>query len=248
MTFIDDIQAPLLYPRPTKYASMLILVRIDDGRDVRELLRRLIPFVTPAASPQDMAREAWVVVALSFQGFKVLGVPRDTLTSFPQEFQQGMAARAAILGDTGESAPEHWELPLGHTDAHLAFYVLAPDAPRLEALFACARDALLDVPGITPIWRQDTYMLPNERTSLGFKDDISQPAIEGSGIPGTHPYEEPVKAGEFVLGYQNENGDLPPMPQPEVLRPQRHRCRLSQASDPCCSIPQVPTCPRQEPS
>lgn len=214
---LDDIQAPLLHPRPTKYAGTLILVRIDNWRSGRELLRRLIPFVTPAAIPQDLEREAWVAVALSFQGLKALGVPGDTLASFPQEFQQGMAARAAILGDTGESAPEHWEPPLGGTDVHLGIYVLAPDAPRLEALFAGAREALQDVPGITPIWRLDTYLLPNERTSLGFKDSISQPTIEGGGIPGTNPYEEPLKAGEFVLGYSNENGDLPQMLQPEVL-------------------------------
>jgi len=61
-----------------------------------------------------------------------------------------MAARAAILGDTGESAPEHWELPLGHTDAYMAYYMLAPDASRLEALFAGVCDALLDVHGIMP--------------------------------------------------------------------------------------------------
>ena len=73
------------------------------------------------------------------------------------------------------------------------------------------------MPGVAPIWQQDTYVLPNERTSFGFKDGISNPAIEGSGIPGTNPHEEPFKAGEFVLGYPDETGDLPPMPQPEVL-------------------------------
>ena len=156
-------------------------------------------------------------MALSFQGLKALGVPEDTLASFPQEFQQGMAARAADLGDTGESAPENWEPPLGGPDVHLAIYALAPDAPSLEATLAGARDALREIPGVAPIWLQDTYMLPTERTSLGFKDGISHPAIEGSGIPGTNPHEEPFEAGEFVLGYPNENGELPPMPKPEVL-------------------------------
>ena len=44
---VDDIQAPLLHPRPTHYAGAVILGRIDDRRDGRELLRRLIPFVPP---------------------------------------------------------------------------------------------------------------------------------------------------------------------------------------------------------
>jgi hypothetical protein len=35
---------------------------------------------------------------------------------------------------------------------------------------------------------------------FGFADGIGHPAVEGSGIPGTNPYELPLKAGEFVLG------------------------------------------------
>jgi hypothetical protein len=97
---VDDIQAPLLHPRPTHYAGAVILGRIDDRRDGRELLRRLIPFVPSASGPPDPDRKAWAAVALSFQGLKALGVPADTLASFPQEFQQGMAARAAELGAT----------------------------------------------------------------------------------------------------------------------------------------------------
>jgi deferrochelatase/peroxidase EfeB len=59
--------------------------------------------------------------------------------------------------------------------------------------------------------------LPTERDPFGFKDGISQPAIEGSGIPGTNPHEMPLKAGEFILGYQDETGDVAPVPQPAVL-------------------------------
>jgi len=213
----DDIQAPVLHPRPTRYAGIVILGRIDDRHDGRELLRRLIPFVPSAASPPTPDRAAWAALALSFQGLKALGVPADSLASFPPEFQQGMAARAAELRDTGESAPERWEQPLGHPNVHLVIYALAPDAARLEAVLAGARNALRDVPGVAPIWQQNTYMLPNERTSFGFKDGISHPDIEGSGIPPTNPHEAHFKAGEFILGYPNESGDLLPMPQPEVL-------------------------------
>ena len=37
------------------------------------------------------------------------------------------------------------------------------------------------------------------------------------GIPGTNPHEVPLKAGEFVLGYEDETYNIPPIPQPEVL-------------------------------
>ena len=52
---------------------------------------------------------------------------------------------------------------------------------------------------------------------FGFADGIGHPAVEGSGIPGTNPYEVPLKAGEFVLGYEDETHNIAPIPQPEVL-------------------------------
>src|SRR5262249_48531196 len=70
---------------------------------------------------------------------------------------------------------------------------------------------------VTLIWRQDCYQLPHEREAFGFRDGISHPAIEGSGIPGTNPKERPLKAGEFVLGYRDEMGLIQDMPMPEVL-------------------------------
>ena len=33
-----------------------------------------------------------------------------------------------MLGDVGESGPEHWEKPLGTADVHVAVAVLSPDA------------------------------------------------------------------------------------------------------------------------
>ena len=41
--------------------------------------------------------------------------------------------------------------------------------------------------------------------------------MEGSGRPPTNPHEPPLKAGEIVLGYPDETGELPPMPSPDVL-------------------------------
>lgn len=214
---LDDIQNGALHPRPTPYVGVYILLRIDEPRAGRELLRRLLPALASATDPADRDKQAWVSVGLTFQGLKALGVPQDSLDSFPQEFQQGMAARAERLGDVGESAPEHWESPLGTQDVHVALAALSPDAERLEVVMERARATYRELPGIEAIWRQDVYALAGERTSFGFKDSLSNPAVEGSGIPGTNPQEAPVKAGEFLLGYRDEMGELAPLPQPEVL-------------------------------
>ncbi|TMM05898.1 MAG: Dyp-type peroxidase [Actinobacteria bacterium] len=163
----DDIQGGVLHQRPSPYVGTYLLLRIDDRRAGRELIRRLLPAVGSASASSDPAQDAWVTVAFTHQGLKALGVPKGSLDSFAPEFRQGMAARAAELGEA--------------------------------------------------IWRQDCYQLPTGRTSFGFKDGIGQPAVEGSGIPASNPLERPIKAGEFILGYPDETGDLPPMPTPTVI-------------------------------
>ena len=179
------------------------------------------PALAAATNPAHRGQGAWVSAALTFQGLKALGVPQESLDSFPTEFQEGMAARAAELGDVGESSPENWErAALAHlSEVHSGLSALSPDAPRPEAVLKRARDAYHELPGIEVIWRegQDCYQLPNERTSFGFKDGISNPAIEGTGIPGGNSKEASIKAGEFVLCYPNELGSLTDMPQPEML-------------------------------
>lgn len=214
---LDDIQNGALHERPSPYVGTYLLLRIDDPAAGRALVRRLIPLLDSARAASEPEQGAWVTVAFTFSGLQALGVPQESLDSFAPEFRQGMAARAAILGDVGDSAPEKWEAPLGSADVHVAVAVLAPDAQRLERAAVEARRAQQDLPGIELVWRQDCYQLPTGRTSFGFKDGIGQPAVEGSGRPSSHPSEPPLKAGEIVLGYPDETGELPPMPTPEVL-------------------------------
>ena len=214
---LDDIQNAALHPRPSPYVGVYILLRIDDRHAGRELLRRLIPALADATSPADPSQQAWISAGLTFQGLKALGVPQDSLDSFPLPFQQGMAARAAQLGDIGENAPENWEQPFGTPDVHVGLSALSPDATQLERVLARARTAYEELDGVTAIWRLDCHALPTDKEAFGFRDGISHPAIEGSGIPGSNPREKPIKAGEFLLGYPNERGELPSMPRPEVL-------------------------------
>jgi Dyp-type peroxidase family len=213
---LDDIQAAALMPRPNPYAGVYVAVRVEDRRAGRELLRRLIPLLDPVAT-FDSARPVSLGVGLSYSGLEVLGVPEQSLATFPAEFRQGMAARADYIGDLGENAPEHWEAPLGSKDVHLVVAALARDTALMESMVTLARDAIRDLPGVAPIWALDVHVPEDGREQFGFKDSISQPAVEGTGILGSNPHEAPLKAGEFVLGYEDENGDLPPFPQPEVL-------------------------------
>ena len=213
---LDDIQSGVLRPRPTPYVATYIAFRIDDPKAGRDLIARISRVVTPAANPTSPLADTSVSVALTYQGLKALGVPQEALASLAWEFRQGMAARAHELGDTGESAPEKWEEPLGSSDLHVVLVAVSPDEQRLEQALDRAREAYRKMSGIEAIWRQNCHALPTETEPFGFRDGISHPAIEGSGIPGSNPQERPIKAGEFVLGYRDELGGVQKT-TPEIL-------------------------------
>ena len=236
---LEDIQSGVLRPRPNPYAAVYILLRIDEAEAGRELMRRLAGAVTPAAAPERAGYDTFVTVALTYEGLKALGLPSRSLETFSWEFRQGMAARAKALGDVGESGPEHWESPLGSPAVHVVLTGVAPDEARLEAALARGREAFADLPGVVPIWRQDCRAPPDHKEPFGFRDGISHPAIEGSGIPGDNPLEAPLKAGELVLGYRRRDGALSAGAAAGRSRPQRDLRRLPQTAPGRRRLPQL---------
>src|SRR5437879_149199 len=108
---LEDIQVPILRARPAPFAGAYLFLRIDDREAGRDLLRRLAGVITTAAPPAHPEGDARLSIALTFRGLEALGVPRRSLDTFAPEFQQGMAARAEVLGDVGACSPAHWEKP-----------------------------------------------------------------------------------------------------------------------------------------
>ena len=92
-----------------------------------------------------------------------------------------MAARAAVIGDTGENSPDHWEKPLGGPEAHVLFAALAPDRARLDAVLETARSAYEALDGVAVIWRQDCYSLPSEREASVSETASAIPPLKGAG-------------------------------------------------------------------
>jgi Dyp-type peroxidase family len=213
---LDDIQATLLRQRPAPYYGTHILGRIDDPRSGREVLRRLAPHITSAADWWQ-AEDAWIAVALSYPGLVALGVPDESLRSFPESFRQGMAARAEQLRDYGVNDPKHWDQPFGNGQVHIAVSIFSDTEAKWNQALQTARQQFQGISGVTLLLSQDFGAQPEGLNPLGFKDGIGQPAIEGSGIEPLPGQGEPIKAGEFILGYPSETGVKYPMPQPDVL-------------------------------
>ena len=69
-------------------------------------------------------------------------------------------------------------------------------------------------------WAQKSPSLVKARTvavGMRYRDRLSEPAIEGNGVEPTPGTGEPLKPGEFILGYPDENGVTADSPRPDIL-------------------------------
>src|SRR6516162_11652070 len=149
----SDIQATILRPRPSPYRGEYVLLRIGEIGQGREMLRRILPHVAPADAWWVPSLPGWLGIAFTFEGLKALGVPPASLDSFPIEFKQGMAARAAILHDFGANAPANWEYPFGTPDAHVALAIYSKSNQDLQKVLDLARKSHDDLQQISVVYR-----------------------------------------------------------------------------------------------
>ena len=214
----SDIQASILRPRPSPYRGEYIVLRIGEAAQGHEMLRRVIPYVAPAVDWWVPSIPAWLGIAFTYHGLEALGLPKTSLDSFPEEFRQGMAARADLLNDVGDNAPTNWEYPFGTTDMHIGLSIFSRDDQSLETVLEQVHQSLRSLPQISVIYRLKFHEFPDGRNPFGFKDGLHNPHIEGTGVDPPPGYAPTVKAGEFIMGYPDELGQTATKPEPEVLR------------------------------
>jgi Dyp-type peroxidase family len=213
---LDDIQATVLRYRPEPYHGTHVMLHVEDARVGREFLRDLTPHIDSAADWWQ-AREPWIAVALTYSGLAALGVPVDSLQSFPEAFRVGMAARAHELRDYGANDPTRWEPEFGSGAIHLGVSVFSDSEDKWRRTMDMARRHYEGRPGLRVLTAQDFGAQPGDLNPLGYRDSIGQPVIAGSGVeplPGQGPA---IRAGEFILGYPGEAGVPLPAPRPDVL-------------------------------
>jgi Dyp-type peroxidase family len=214
-----DIQGLILRIYRLNYGKFVFL-RFDNADHARHWIADFTPRVTNVLDWDRHGPETdftWNV-AFTYPGFQAMGLPDATLGSFAAEFRQGMAARAAFLGDTGSSAPEHWEAGLGieHDQIHAVVILYAKDEAICQREYDWFYSTQVDLYGVTIIYQQDVAILPTGREHFGYRDAIGAPAVENSGA-APWPGQDVVRTGEFILGYHDEANRMPPMPEPAIL-------------------------------
>jgi Dyp-type peroxidase family len=216
MLDLHEIQATVLRLRPAPYFGTHVLLRIDDARAGREMLRLLLPHVDSAADWWS-ARDAWLALGISYAGLEALGVPHDSLQSFPEAFRVGMAARARELRDYGANDPKNWDTVFSGREVHIALSAFSDSEEKWHRVLAWARAQYERLRGVKVLVSQNFGAQPGDLNPLGYKDGIDQPPVEGSGVAPLPGQGRPIKAGEFILGYPGESGVPLPMPQPDIL-------------------------------
>ena len=220
MLEFDDIQHFLL-TRPRAMAARYGFLTIRNAAEGRAWLSGIIEKVgTGKAVAAGAAGDTrWVTVAFTWNGLRGLGVDEASLATFPEEFRQGMAARAEVLGDTGANHPNHWVDGLASPDLHGIVILFARDVAERDRCVREHQQYAARFPAVQALSTLDleaTPPLEYAHDHFGYRDRLSQPVIDGTGEVPTPGSGAPLKAGEFFLGYPDEAGVAQAL-EPEIL-------------------------------
>jgi len=215
-----DIQH-FLIARPPALAARYEFLTFQHPAGGRAWLTGIVDKVGTASALGSSALDSrWVTVAVTWNGLRALGVSEASLATFPEEFRQGMAARATILGATGANGPSHWVGGLASPNLHAIAILFARDVTERERCRQEHDRYLSQCEGVEVLSSLDLEAIPpfdSVREHFGYRDRLSQPVIAGTEVEPTPGSGPQIKAGEFFLGYPDEEGPPTEMPQPEIL-------------------------------
>jgi len=224
-----DIQGFTLRGYNLPVARYLFL-HFEEPTRAKNLIRKLIGKITTGQLWENGKPPSTLNIAFTHRGLTALELPLATLLSFPDEFQQGMKARAEILGDTGVNAPEHWEEIWHYGRVHAWLGINGQNTAALDDCQQQIAALLTETGGATIIGSQDAASIvidgkPTTGEHFGYTDGFGNPdylGIERSTQPGQGKLNAdgtwaPLATGELLLGYADEAGELPVAPVPHIL-------------------------------
>jgi Dyp-type peroxidase family len=214
----NELQGNILSGYRLPYGAFL-LVRITNSARGRDWLQRHLtrePVTTARAQKRRPAHA--LNVAFTFAGLRALDVPEELLRPFPDDFRQGMQARAKRLGDVDDNDPQGWEPGLRDADGGHVMLMLRAKEKRVRDAAVTRERRLIRRHRLAVVYEELSNPLPlpddaqkcgpGDREHFGFADGCSQPAIAGTEAAEDDDYQR-VKAGEILLGYLDEDDMVP---------------------------------------
>jgi len=217
---LEDLQH-FLVTRTPALAARYEFLSFENADAGRRWLAGMIDKIGTIASVGTSSPDArWVTVAFTHDGLRAIGVDDAALATFPEEFREGLAARAELLGLTGHNAAEHWDAYLAAPAFHAMAILFARDAAERERSKQSHAEHLARVGGVRLLGALDLHALPpfgEPREHFGYLDRLTHVSIDGTNHSPTAGSLPAVKPGECFIGYEDESGETPPPPQPEAL-------------------------------
>jgi len=226
---LDDIQGIIVRGYGTHRWASFLLLKLSEAAAARKWLGDLAATIMNGVQrPQGPCAN----IAFTRKGLEALGLDENAVSTFGLEFRDGMTTtehRRRILGDVGANAPEYWRWGGPGNPVHALLMLYAPSEESLNE-FTAEQKTRFEGAGLHLVQHLDTIYLPDRKEHFGFRDGIGQPVLAGykEGPPGNS-----IEPGEFLFGYQDEYGALPPSPA------------VSINEDPGSLLPQHPADPKQ---
>jgi len=229
--FLADVQGIVFSGYGHLPHAHYIFLHFAGCQEARAWVAGVLSFVTtaepyPVVSGVKRKPASALNIAFTPAGLTALGVSKETVDTFPQEFLAGIESRSDILGDTGSSAPENWDVggpknPL----IHAMIMAFGHDENELKILVEKQEKLLVrSHGGVVQIAFETACLYPDRKEHFGFHDGVSQPDIEGIHRA---PRGDPscIKRGEVVLGHLDAYDVYPLTPvvpaaqDPDLLLP-----------------------------
>lgn len=180
----------------------------DEVLDFNRLFKKL---KNRRGGEPGILKATWTNIAFSFSGLTALGVSGD-LSSFPQAFRDGMAARAATIGDVGANAPANWISNFSAQNIHAVLIVASDTQSDMREQVSRYIQNMTALGGVDLVFLQEGEVRQDQpgHEHFGFKDGVSQPGIRGiTPTTGSDPNQgdpgqDLLYPGEFVLGYPTQ--------------------------------------------
>ena len=216
----DDLQH-FLVTRTPALAARYEFLSFADAQAGKTWLAGMIEKVGIASTVgKESPDSRWVTIAFTWHGLRALGVDDAALATFPEEFREGLAARAGVIGLTGANGPDKWDAALTTPAFHAIAILFARDVAERDRVTRAHTAYVATIPGVRVLSSLDLEALSpygEPREHFGYLDRLSHTTIDGTNDEPTPGSVPKVRAGEFFLGYPDETGLVPALPQPEAL-------------------------------
>jgi Dyp-type peroxidase family len=213
---LEDVQGHLLLSYSHTYGmrhARYLFLQLGDADGARRWFEAKIPEITTAQTRKPTP-PCTLNLAFTYEGLEALGLSDEELQSFPEEFREGMAKRAAVLGDVGCNAPENWNiLRRGDPAVHALAIVYACTADEADERARALR-AEAQAFGVSIIREEAAASLEGGREHFGYVDGVSNPGVAGGGNDVPHA----LQPGAFLLDHPDDYGAVAVRPKTQVLR------------------------------